>query len=151
MLKKFITEPIVQQTAKTMLIDTRKMNMPPEQLLSLTREHNNKLVQNAQEWINQHLDETFTMAELSNILATSERTLARQFKGVLSITPLKYVQNLRINTAKYLLETSDLNLDGIIEKVGYKDRSTFSKLFSQYTGMPPISYRRQFANTANGD
>jgi len=151
LLKKFVTEPIVQQTAKTMLIDTRKLNMPPEQLLSLAREHNNKLVQNAQEWINQHISESFTIAELSNILATSERSLVRHFKSVLAITPLKYVQNLRINTAKYLLETSDLNLDRIIEKVGYKDRSTFSKLFSQHTGMPPISYRRQFTNIDTND
>lgn len=151
LLKKFVTEPISQQTAKTMLIDTRKINIPPEQLLSLSREHNNKLVQNAQEWINQHINEAFTIAELSNILATSERSLVRHFKKVLAITPLKYVQKTRINTAKYLLETSDLNLDRIIEKVGYKDRSTFSKLFSQYTGMPPMSYRRQFVNTANGD
>lgn len=151
LLKKFVTEPISQQTAKTMLIDTRKINIPPEQLLSLSREHNNKLVQNAQEWINQHINEAFTIAELSNILATSERSLVRHFKKVLAITPLKYVQKTRINTAKYLLETSDLNLDRIIEKVGYKDRSTFSKLFSQHTGMPPMSYRRQFANTANGN
>ena len=146
LLKKFVPENIVQNTAKTMLIDTRKINISPEQLLSQAREHNNKLIQDAQEWINQHINETFTISELSKQLATSERTLVRQFKEVLAITPLKYVQNLRINTAKYLLETSDLNLDRIIEKVGYKDRSTFSKLFSQYTGLPPMSYRRQFGN-----
>jgi len=151
LLKKFVPENIVQLVAKTMLIDTRKINISPEQLLSQAREHNNKLIQNAQEWINQHMHETFTIRELSKVIATSERTLVRQFKEVLAITPLKYVQNLRINTAKYLLETSDLNLDRIIEKVGYKDRSTFSKLFSQHTGMPPMSYRRQFANVANED
>lgn len=151
LLKRFVPENIVQSTAKTMLIDTRKINIPPEQLLSLSREHNNKLVQNAQEWINHHINEAFTIAELANSLATSERSLVRHFKNVLAITPLKYVQSLRINTAKYLLETSDLNLDRIIEKVGYKDRSTFSKLFSQHTGIPPMSYRRQFAKTANND
>ena len=151
LLKRFVPENIVQSTARTMLIDTRKINISPEQLLSQAREHNNKLIQDAQEWINQHMHETFTIRELSKVIATSERTLVRQFKEVLAITPLKYVQNLRINTAKYLLETSDLNLDRIIEKVGYKDRSTFSKLFSQHTGMPPMSYRRQFANTKNDD
>lgn len=144
LLKKFVPESIVQNTAKTMLIDTRKVNTPPEQLLNQAREHNNMLVQNAQEWISQHLHETFTILELAKKLATSERTLVRQFKEVLATTPLKYVQNLRINAAKYLLESSELNLERIIEKVGYKDRSTFSKLFSQYTGLPPMSYRRQF-------
>jgi len=151
LLKKFVPESILQQTAKTMLIDTRKINISPEQLLSQSREHNNKLIQDAQEWINQHMHEAFTIRELSKIIATSERTLVRQFKEVLAVTPLKYIQNLRINTAKHLLETSDLNLDRIIEKVGYKDRSTFSKLFSHYTGFPPMSYRRQFNKRTNND
>ncbi|WP_198559871.1 GlxA family transcriptional regulator [Colwellia sp. 12G3] len=151
LLKRFIPEHILQQTAKTMLIDTRKINISPEQLLSQAREHNNKLIQDAQEWISQHINEAFTVQELSKTLATSERTLIRKFKEVLAITPLKYVQKLRINKAKYLLETSDLNLDRIIEKVGYKDRSTFSKLFSQHTGIPPISYRRQFSKITNDD
>lgn len=146
LLKKFVPENILQSTAKTMLIDTRKMKIYPEQLLSITREHNNKLVNNAQDWINKHIQETFTITELASALATTERTLNRQFKEVLAITPLKHIQNIRINTAKYLLEASDLTLDKIIEKVGYKDRSTFSKLFSKVTGMPPISYRRQFRN-----
>ena len=144
LLKKFVPEIILQKTAKTMLIDTRKVNVSPEQLLSVSREHNNKLVQNAQEWINKNLGNSFTISELATVLATTERTLVRQFKEVLAVTPLKYVQNLRLNMAKYLLESSELNLDRIIEKIGYKDRSTFSRLFSQYTGMPPMSYRRQF-------
>lgn len=144
LLKKFVAEIIVQQTAKTMLIDTRKVHLAPEQLLNVAREHNNKLVQNAQEWISQQLQNQFTIKELSSVLATSERTLTRQFKEVLATTPLKYVQSLRINSAKYFLESSELSLDKIIEKIGYKDRATFSKLFAKEVGMPPMSYRRQF-------
>ncbi|MEW6996285.1 GlxA family transcriptional regulator [Colwelliaceae bacterium BS250] len=144
LLKKFVAEIIVQQTAKTMLIDTRKVHLAPEQLLNVAREHNNKLVQNAQEWISQQLQHTFTIKELASTLATSERTLTRQFKEVLATTPLKYVQSLRINNAKYFLESSELSLENIIEKIGYKDRATFSKLFAKEVGMPPMSYRRQF-------
>ena len=144
LLKKFTQEIIVQQTAKTMLIDTRKIKMSPEALISVSREHNNELVQQAQEWIQTHLDQTFSIKDIASYVATTERTLNRQFKEALDITPLKYVQNLRINTAKYLLETSDLNLEQIIEKIGYQDRSGFSKLFNRVVGMPPISYRRQF-------
>ncbi len=144
LLRKFTQEIIVQQTAKTMLIDTRKVSVSPEQLLSVSREHNNELVQKAQEWIQNHLNESFTIKDITNDIATTERTLTRHFTDTLAITPMKYVQNLRINNAKYLLETSDLPLDKIIEKVGYQDRSGFSKLFNKLVGMPPISYRRQF-------
>jgi transcriptional regulator GlxA family with amidase domain len=68
-------------------------------------------------------------AYFASDIATTERTLTRKFKETLAVTPMKYVQNLRINTAKYLLETSDFSLDRIIEQVGYQDRSGFSKLF----------------------
>ena len=144
LLRKFTQESIVQQTAKTMLIDTRKVSVSPEQLLSVSREHNNDLVQKAQEWIQNHINKPFTITEIAGDIATTERTLTRQFKDTLAITPMKYVQNLRVNTAKYLLETSDLSLEQIIEKVGYQDRSGFSKLFHKLVGTPPISYRRQF-------
>ncbi len=144
LLKKFTPEIIVQQTAKTMLIDTRKVKISPEQLISVSREHNNDLVQKAQEWMQNHLSEMFTITKLVNNIACTERTLNRQFKDTLAITPMKYMQNLRINTAKYLLESSDFSLEQIIEQVGYQDRSGFSKLFHKLVGMPPISYRRQF-------
>ncbi|WOH38628.1 helix-turn-helix domain-containing protein [Thalassotalea fonticola] len=147
LLKRFTSEFIVQQTAKAMLIDTRTVHVSPEQLLNLAREHNNRLVQNAQQWINEHLHETFTAKDLAKHIACTERTLTRQFKDVLAVTPIKYIQNLRINRAKYLLENSEFSLEQIIDKVGYKDRSTFSKLFSNQTGLPPMSYRRQFAQS----
>lgn len=146
LLKKFVPEIIAQQTAKTMLIDTRKVHVSPEQLLNVAREHNNRLVQNAQEWINNHLNESFTVSELASELATTERTLNRQFKEVLAVTPNKYVQTLRINSAKYFLESTELTLDNILDKIGYKDRSAFSKLFTSSVGLPPMSYRRQFSN-----
>lgn len=144
LLKRFTTENIVQQTAKAMLIDTRKVHVSPEQLLNVAREHNNRLLQKAQDWIDQNLSNTFTLKQMAKELATTERTITRQFNDVLATSPIKYIKNLRINSAKYLLEHSELSLEQIIDKVGYKDRSSFSKVFSKYTGLPPISYRRQF-------
>ncbi|PHR84437.1 MAG: hypothetical protein COA59_07545 [Colwellia sp.] len=144
LLKKFVSPFIVQQTAKAMLIDTRKMLTSPEQLLSFSREHNNVLVQKAQDWIELNLSRSFKLVDLAREIATTERTLIRQFKNTLSITPSKYIQNLRVNKAKYLLEISELSLDKIIEKVGYQDRSAFTKLFTKVVGIPPMSYRRQF-------
>jgi len=144
LLKKFVSPLIVQQTAKAMLIDTRKMAISAEQLLSVSREHNNILVQKAQDWIEQQISSSFTLAELASEIATTERTLTRQFKDTLAVTPSKYIKSLRLNNAKYMLETSELSLEQIIVKVGYQDRSAFSKLFTKIIGMPPMTYRRQF-------
>lgn len=144
LLKKFVAPLIVQQTAKAMLIDTRKSPFSPEQLLSVSREHNNALVQKAQDWIEGNLASPFKLFDLVSNIATTERTLIRQFKSALAVTPSKYIKNLRINKAKYLLESSEYTLEQVIEKVGYQDRSAFSKAFTLTIGMPPMSYRRQF-------
>jgi transcriptional regulator GlxA family with amidase domain len=143
-IAKFIPGAVVQQVAKTMLIDTRKSNIAAQLILSPNLEHDDHLVQQAQDWISRHLELAFSIAMLASKLATSERTLTRHFNRTLAITPIKYVQAQRIDRAKYLLETSELSLDAIIEKVGYQDKSTFSKLFDKHTGIPPMSYRRQF-------
>lgn len=147
LITKFLPRSIVQQVAKTMLIDTRKTNMAAQLMFNQSREHDDPLVTQAQDWINKHLNQGFSIRTLAGELATSERTLTRHFNKALAITPIKYVQAQRINTAKYLLETSDLTLDAIIEEIGYKDKSTFSKLFDSQMSMPPMSYRRQFRHS----
>ena len=144
LLRSFTTEKIVQLTSKAMLIDTRKVYVSPEQLLNVAREHNNKLLQQAQDWIEQNLSNSFTVKQMAAELATTERTINRHFNDVLATSPIKYITNLRINSAKYLLEHSELTLEQIIDRVGYRDRSSFSKVFKKYCGLPPVSYRRQF-------
>jgi len=144
LITKFVPKTIIQQVAKTMLIDTRKTNMSMELMLNLVTEHDDPMVQQAQNWINKNLANPFSITTLASELAVSERTLTRHFKDALAISPIKFVQLQRINTAKYLLETSDLSLDAIIDNIGYKDKSTFSTLFNAQTGIPPMSYRRQF-------
>ncbi|MBR9791234.1 MAG: helix-turn-helix domain-containing protein [Gammaproteobacteria bacterium] len=144
LLRYKIPSSIVQRVAKTILVDNDESSISPNALLISKRDHNNDLVQKAQDWIDTHLAKTFTLKDLADCLNTSEKTVSRNFKLALSTTPLQYTQRLRIQTAKYLLETSTLSLDKIMSKVGYGDRSGFTKLFTKYTGLPPITYRRQF-------
>ena len=55
-----------------------------------------------------------------------------------------YVQNLRIEEAKHLLETTDLLVDEIGAKVGYENMSFFRQLLRRRCGLSPASYRKLF-------
>lgn len=68
--------------------------------------------------------------------------LARCLKKHTGMSPLKYVQYVRMEEAKSLLANTHLSLPDIAERVGMKDYNYFVRLFRQTVGMPPASYRR---------
>jgi transcriptional regulator GlxA family with amidase domain len=80
--------------------------------------------------------------------AIPERTLKRRFKAATGLSLLDYVQNLRIEEAKRLLETGDRAVDEISYDVGYDDASFFRRLFRRRTGVAPAQYRRAFQRIA---
>jgi len=95
-----------------------------------------------------HLREIYrepqAVAKVVNGSAIPERTLKRRFKSATGISLIDYVQNLRIEEAKRLLETSDLAVDAIGSAVGYDNFSFFRSLFRRRCGIPPAAYRRMF-------
>jgi transcriptional regulator GlxA family with amidase domain len=59
-------------------------------------------------------------------------------------TIISYVQNLRIEEAKRLLETDGMGADDIAAAVGYENQTFFRRLFKRSTGLTPGAYRRMF-------
>lgn len=143
-LKKFAGKAIAMQCARSMLIDLTQTIQTPLQPLIADRTHNDPLVQRAQKWLQDHLAKQVRMADLAQRLAVSERTLIRRFNAVLEQSPLTYLQNLRIDTARALLEAGDLSTERIAQYVGYSDISSFSRLFRERIGFTPGAYRARF-------
>lgn len=74
----------------------------------------------------------------------AERTVKRRFKAATGVTLIDYLQDVRIEEAKRLLETTKLAAEEISVEVGYQDASFFRRLFSRRTGLTPSGYRRMF-------
>lgn len=143
-LSVFAGKAIAMQCARSMLIDLTQTTQTPLQPLIADKTHNDPLVQRAQKWLQDHLAEQVRMADLAQKLAVSERTLIRRFNMVLEQSPLTYLQNLRIDTARALLEAGDLSTEQIVQYVGYSDVSSFSRLFRERVGFTPGAYRARF-------
>jgi transcriptional regulator GlxA family with amidase domain len=73
-----------------------------------------------------------------------ERTLKRRFRQATGTTPIDYLQNLRIEEAKRILESTDTPVEAIGFLVGYEDASFFRRLFKRKTGLTAGAYRRMF-------
>jgi transcriptional regulator GlxA family with amidase domain len=87
----------------------------------------------------------FSLPQLARLLSVSERTLNRRFKQATGEAPLQYLQSLRVDVAKRLLQKKRLTVDAVGERVGYRDLSTFRRLFKRETGLSPRDYQRRFS------
>jgi transcriptional regulator GlxA family with amidase domain len=75
----------------------------------------------------------------------AERTFKRRFASATGLTPMAYVQRLRIEDAKRRLERSSASVDEISFQVGYEDAAFFRRLFRRTTGLAPGAYRKRFS------
>ncbi len=80
-------------------------------------------------------------------LHTSGRTLYRRVQAATGNTPLRFVQRARLEHAKSLLAETSLKVDEICERCGWRDVSSFRKLFTREVGMTAAAWRRGFGMT----
>jgi transcriptional regulator GlxA family with amidase domain len=149
-VEKLAGSNIAAATGKMMLIDTNRVSQSSYASLPDGPQHADTLVAKAQRWMQQSLQQGFSLSELARHLAVSERTLNRRFKSAFGAAPLQYLQSLRVDVAKRLLETRNLNVDAVSARVGYADLSTFRRLFRRETGLSPREYQRRFARRQHG-
>lgn len=147
LVERFAGGSLSSTCAKLLLIDVNRISQASyrELIAQDLQAHSDRLVERAQHWMEKHLHEGFCLANLANYLAVSERTVIRRFKTAIGETPLAYLQAMRIDVAKRLLETSNLNIESISERVGYGDLSTFRRLFKRETGVAPREYQQRFS------
>jgi len=103
--------------------------------------HHDEDIANAQQWLQSHLPEDVSMANLAAQSGMTPRTFGRRFKRATGLTPLGYLQGLRIAAAKDLLRHSNLSIGEIAWQVGLRDSSYFTQLFRRHSGVTPLKYR----------
>ena len=74
------------------------------------------------------------MGEAAIAIGTSERTLVRRMRAVLGKSPLAYFQDLRVERAVHLLQTSNESIEQIADLVGYADAATLRTLLRRKLG-----------------
>ncbi|MEU4497175.1 helix-turn-helix domain-containing protein [Streptomyces sp. NPDC023998] len=85
-------------------------------------------------WARLHLEEPVDVGAAARSLGVSERTLQRTVRRVLGTSPVRFVQDLRVEQATHLLRTTDMSLDSIARKVGYEHANTLRILLRERTG-----------------
>ena len=131
--------------ARMMLVDANHTAQSAYTTLQNQVAHTDDVVLKAQTWMQSSMANSFSLQDLADRLNISKRTLARRFKNALGESPVQYLQGMRVEMAKRLLETTVMNLEQIVEQVGYADVSSFRSLFERKTGLAPREYRIRFS------
>ncbi|WP_105104413.1 GlxA family transcriptional regulator [Microbulbifer pacificus] len=103
--------------------------------------HPDEDIVQAQTWLKQHCSEDVKLSEVAKTFDMSVRSFNRRFKLATGQTPLQYLQNVRVDMARELLQSTNLSVNEIAEKVGYQDMGHFTALFKKFLSTTPSEYR----------
>jgi transcriptional regulator GlxA family with amidase domain len=110
-------------------------------------------VRQLQDWIAEHLDEDLSVAALAARSFMSPRNFARVFAREVGRTPAVYIEALRLERARNLLETTDIQLEELARRCGFGTVETLRRAFARRLRVSPSDYRARFATqpAAPGD
>jgi transcriptional regulator GlxA family with amidase domain len=102
-------------------------------------------------WVLANLHQPLTVSVLAQRVAMSPRNFARVFTKELKTTPAKFVERLRVETARRRLEESQNSMETIASECGFGNVNSMRNVFQRTLKIPPGQYRRHFryARTQN--
>ena len=130
--------------AKILLVDYNRKSQRPYMSATFRKNHGDKQILNGQHWFENNYANQFSIDDVANFVGLSPRHFKRRFYKATGENPLRYLQQIRLEIAKTMLETSLKNIETITNQVGYEDSRTFRRLFKKYTSLSPREYRDRF-------
>lgn len=144
-VENLVSPQFAAQLSKLLLLDRNRLSqrafMDPAFIINTK----DSLVDDIQTWMFNNYQGDISLDLICDKFAVTKRTLNRRFKASCGETPLHYLQRIRVERAKHFLETTNMPVERIVEKVGYEDPASFRKLFVAQTQLTPKNYRQRFS------
>jgi transcriptional regulator GlxA family with amidase domain len=94
-----------------------------------------------EKWVRHNIARDFTVDDMARVAAMGPRTFARRLARICGVSPIRFVQRIRIERARYLLETTRQTIEEIAQQVGYAEPSTLRRLMRRETRHSPKRFR----------
>ncbi|HET8573594.1 MAG TPA: helix-turn-helix domain-containing protein [Edaphocola sp.] len=143
-IEKYAGRDTAIQCSKMFQVDMDRQSQSPFIIFEGQKDHEDKPVKQAQDFIEQNYREKITVDALSNLLALSRRNLERRFKKATDNTVVEYIQRVKIEAAKKYFESSSRNVNEVMFDVGYNDTKAFRTVFKKITGLSPVEYKGKY-------
>lgn len=143
LIERYCGRDVASEVAKTQVIDVRKRIQSNYANVKMYKNHNDELIKQVQEYIEENYSANLNVSSLSAHFNVIPRTLNRRFQTSMQMRPIQYIQHVRIEQAKRLLENGDCNIKSLATEVGYEDASSFNRLFKKTTQLTPKEYQQK--------
>jgi transcriptional regulator GlxA family with amidase domain len=144
LVQKHCGKDVAVRISKIFAIDMDRHSQSYFSTFTPSRSHNDELVALVQEKIETKFHQIENLEEIIKEIPSSRRNLLRRFKLVTGIAPIEYLQQVRIEASKKMLEQSNRQMTDVIYNTGYNDPKAFRKVFRKIVGMTPSDYREKF-------
>ncbi|MFI5844550.1 helix-turn-helix domain-containing protein [Catenuloplanes sp. NPDC051500] len=92
-------------------------------------------------WAREHLAAPISIPAAAKAIGVRDRTLQRSVQRTIGTSPIRFVQDLRVERATHLLRTTELSIDTIARRVGYEQPNTLRLLLRERTGQTTTTLR----------
>lgn len=140
-IQRYFSKNIATHVERHFFHEIRSAYGSSRSFIEMESVHPDEDVMRAQVWIQENFANDFSMETLAQKYKMSVRNFNRRFRTATGKTPLEVLQQTRIDTARELLQTSNLSVSEVMHHVGYHDARHFNKLFKKSTGTTPSLYR----------
>lgn len=144
LVERYCGREIALESAKAMIHDIGRDSQTPYAAHLFSSTHRDEKIKQVEEWIRDNARSRMDMRQLARDFGFSRRVFERRFKAATGESPLRYLQQVRVEMAKTLLEENRNSFDEIAHAVGYEDTSFFRKIFKKHTRLLPKEYRARF-------
>jgi len=148
LIERYCGREMSTQVAKTQIIDSKRGSQNSYTNVTLHKPHSDHLIKQVQDYIEENFRQPLQISSLAAMINITPRTLNRRFQSCVAMRPIEYIQAVRIEQAKRLLELGDVSIKSLAYQVGYEDISSFTRLFKRATELTPKEYQDKFSRLA---
>ena len=116
---------------------------------SSSSENRSKIV-SALEYISKHYTEEIMIGDLAECCHLSETHFRRLFQTDMNMTPVEYINLIRVQAACDLMKKEDCQMEQVAARAGYQTMSTFNRNFKQIIGISPYQWKKQVTSNVRG-
>jgi transcriptional regulator GlxA family with amidase domain len=140
LIEKYYDRQTAIYCSKVFQIEMDRNSQSAFSIFSGQKHHDDDVIQQAQTFIENNLDEKISIEQLSAKFAVGRRNFDRRFIKATGNRPIEYAQRVKIEKAKKAFETNRKTINEVMYEVGYSDLKAFREVFRKYTGLSPLEY-----------
>jgi transcriptional regulator GlxA family with amidase domain len=144
LVEKYYDRQTAIYCSKVFQIELERNSQSPFAMFAGQKQHGDTMIQQAQAYIENNIDEKISVEDLSSKFAIGRRNFDRRFIKATGNTPGEYAQRVKIESAKKSLESTRKTVNEVMYEVGYSDVKAFREVFRKITGLSPLEYKNKY-------